>query len=321
MSAVCVTGPLHVELVESRPPDRPLGSKEVAGSTLASLISPGTELNWCYLATEFPRYPGYSAVFEVETVGAEVTGLAPGDVAFCMGPHRSWQRVPAADALKLPAGLAPAVAVWARLLNVPWSTLATTVARPPEQVLVTGLGPVGHLAAQLFQASGYRVLGVDPSPARRALAAGKGLATAPACPLDDPAWEQHVGVALECSGHEQAALDCVRMVRKRGEVVQVATPWVQRTDLAAHTLLHAIFHRYAVLRSGWEWEIPNHPRDFVGNSLFGQMAAGLAWLQTGRIDVAGLAECVPPSACGEAYARLQAQAVEGLSLVFDWTLS
>ena len=37
-----------------------------------------------------------------------------------------------------------------------------------------------------------------------------------------------------------------------GEVVLIGVPWVKRTDLSAFDLLHAVFHRYVYLRSGWE---------------------------------------------------------------------
>ena len=85
----------------------------------------------------------------MEAVGSEVRSLRVGDRAFCMGPHRSFQRVAAEAAVPLPAGLAPEVAVFCRLMGVTMSTLTTTTARPPELVLVTGLGPVGHLGARI----------------------------------------------------------------------------------------------------------------------------------------------------------------------------
>ena len=65
------------------------------GRTLATLISAGTELAGAYQGSTFPKYPGYAAVFEVEEVGSEVQHLHPGDLAYCSGPHRSFQRAEA----------------------------------------------------------------------------------------------------------------------------------------------------------------------------------------------------------------------------------
>ena len=45
-----------------------IGADEVAGHTLATLISAGTELNSGYLGNNFPRQSGYAAAFKVEKV-------------------------------------------------------------------------------------------------------------------------------------------------------------------------------------------------------------------------------------------------------------
>src|SRR5207237_1254329 len=123
--------------------------------------------------------------------------------------------------------------VFARLMGVSMSTLTTTTARPPERVLVTGLGLVGHLAAKIFAACGYQVTACDPSPVRREQAERRGIARVlAAVPVDDPAFARQVALVVECSGHEQAVLDGLKVVRKRGEVSLVGAPWKRRTDEA-----------------------------------------------------------------------------------------
>lgn len=99
--AVCVTGFEAAGLVEVPGDRQPLGAQEVRGRTLATLISAGTELAGAYQGTTFPKYPGYAAVFEVEEVGAEVQHLHPGDLAYCSGPHRSYQRAEAKNCLRV----------------------------------------------------------------------------------------------------------------------------------------------------------------------------------------------------------------------------
>jgi threonine dehydrogenase-like Zn-dependent dehydrogenase len=318
--AVNFTAREQAELLPCERDLTPLGPREVAGRTLATLISAGTELNWSYLGTTFPARPGYAAVFEVEEAGAEVTSLKPGDRAYCMGGHRSHQRVSQENALRVPDGLAPEHAVFARLMGVSMSTLTTTTARPPQKVLVTGLGPVGHLAARIFAVCGYEVLGVDPSEARREVARRFGIADVrPAVPLDDPEVAGTVALALECAGHEGAALDACKIVRKRGEVVLVGTPWRRYTDRSAHEFAHAIFHRYAVVRSGWEWEVPHHPQDFRTNSIFGNQAAALRWLAEGRLEVDALYAAASPHDCQRVYQALLHSEWPALAAVFDWT--
>jgi len=318
--AVAVTAREQAELVAAPRPAEPLGPHQVEGRTLATLVSPGTELASAYLGERFPRTPGYAAVFQVEAVGCEVGDAAVGDRLFCMGPHRSWQRVRAAEAVAVPAGLAAEAAVFARMMCVSMSTLTTTTARPPEPVLVTGLGLVGHLAAQVFARGGYQVTAVEPLEPRRELASAAGIERVlPSVPLDDERLAGTMALVVECSGHEQAALDGCRMVRKRGEVVLVGVPWRRHTDLSAHELLDAIFHKYAVVRSGWEWEVPRQPTDFRAGSLVGQFAAALRWLAEGHVRVEGLAATRPPREAQQAYQHLLQRRGGALSVVFDWT--
>ncbi len=312
----------QAELVELQRDPRPLGPAEVAGRTLVSLVSPGTELavyQGQHAGSRFPCGTGYAAVMQVESAGAEVAGIRPGDRCFCMGPHQSFQRLPAAEALRIGENLSPEAAVFARMMGISMATLATTSARPPAKVLVTGLGLVGNLAAQVFAACGYEVIGCDPDAARRELAERSGIgAVLPAPPLDDPAVAGKVALVVECSGHEGAALEGCRVVAKGGEVVLVGVPWVRRSDLSAHELLHAVFHDYVVLRSGWEWQLPRHGGQFHLQSTFGNFAAALEWIRRGRVRVEGLAESASPRAAQEAYQRLLNRRIGGLTVLFDW---
>jgi threonine dehydrogenase-like Zn-dependent dehydrogenase len=316
---ITFTAPEQVELVGEEPPG-PLGPDEVEGPTLFTLISPGTELavyRRLHKGTQFPCGTGYAAVFRVESVGAKANGLRPGDVAFCMGGHRSHQRARAADALRVPGGLAPEAAVFARLMGVSMSTLTTTAARPPATVLITGLGLVGHLAAQVFAACGYDVIGVDPAEPRRRTAEGRGPSSLLSSVEDVP--EGSVALCVECSGHEAAVLGACRAVCRGGEVVLVGVPWAKRTDIDAHAVLYEVFHRYVHLRSGWEWEVPRHAEDFRVGSIYGNLAGALRWLADGRVNVDGLADIRRPDDAAEAYRSLLGEPGERLSVLFDWT--
>jgi len=320
--AVQFVAPQAAKLVELEPDRRPLAPNEVAGRTLVSLISPGTELaayQGLWPGAKMPFGCGYAAVFSVEQVGTEIKDLREGDLAFCMGNHRSLQRHERQSVVRLPEGLEPQVAVFARMMGVTMSTLVTTTARPPDIVVVTGLGLIGNLGAQVFQACGYAVVGCDPSPPRRDLAKRCGICDVrERAPVDDASLAGQVGLVLECSGHEQAVLDGCRIVRKRGEVVLVGSPWRRRADLQAFDVLHAIFRRYVILRSGWEWELPDHPTDFRSGSLFGNFAGAMEWLREGRIRVKDLADVRNPHQAQEAYQALLAGTEARLTTLFDW---
>jgi threonine dehydrogenase-like Zn-dependent dehydrogenase len=182
------------------------------------------------------------------------------------------------------------------------------------------LGVVGNLAAQNFARCGYEVMACEPDERRREIARECGLKKVlPAVPVDDPNVAGKVGLVVDCSGHEQAVLDGCNVIRKRGEVVLIATPWRRYTDMYAHTILHAIFHKYVVMRSGWEWEVPRHTTDFRTNSIYGNLAAALRWLAEGHVKVDNLADMVPPRDAQQAYQNLLHKQSERLTYTFDWT--
>jgi threonine dehydrogenase-like Zn-dependent dehydrogenase len=317
--AIAITSREQAELVEVPAPAE-LNPNQVRGRTLSTLVSPGTELAYNYTGTSFPTFPGYAAAFLAEEIGAEVEGIASGDICFCMGPHRSFQQVEANSARVVPDGLHPKIAVLARLMGVSMTTLMTTAARPGDRVMVTGAGPVGFLAAQIFALSGYEVSVVEPDAQRLHQVERAGISRVYSqIPVADSNFAGIIALVVECSGHEHAALDACRVVRKGGEVVLVGVPWQRQTDTYAHELLSLIFHRYAVLRSGWEWELPLHPADFRPHSIFSGFDTALRWLAEGRIQTDDLITVVSPQDAQRAYQDLFHRRTKGLFTVFNWT--
>jgi len=317
--AVSIVAKEQADLVDVPPPGD-LGQYDIRGKTLYTLISPGTELAWNYTGASFPSFPGYAATFAAEEFGTEVKGVSKGDACFCMGPHRSFQQVDARTAHPIPKGMPPDKAVLARLMGVSMTTLMTTTARPGDRVLVTGAGPVGFLAAQMFALCGYDVMLVEPNETRRRQVEQAGICPVYGkAPCDDAGIAGTVALAVECSGHEQAVLDACRLVRKRGEVVLVGVPWRRQTDAYAHELLSLVFHKYVVLRSGWEWELPLHSADFKPHSIHAGFDTALRWLADGRINADDLITRANPCAAQLAYQDLLHRRAKGLFTVFDWT--
>jgi len=103
-------------------------------------------------------------------------------------------------------------------MGVSMTTLMTTAAMPGDRVMITGAGPVGFLAAQVFALSGYDVLVAEPDAVRRRQVERSGIRSVFAkTPFEDASIAGTVALGVECSGHEQAVLDACRVVRKRGK--------------------------------------------------------------------------------------------------------
>lgn len=318
MKRITFTDKKRAELVDDGHELRPLGADEIRGRTLVSLVSPGTEINSGFLGKKFPSHPGYACVFQVEETGSQVDSFVHGDVVYFAGGHAEVQQAHEHNVVKVPTGLAPEKAVFARLMAVSMSTLNTTTARPPSPVLVTGLGPVGNLAAQVFAHCGYQVTALEPVEARRAVAHASGIKDVHGSPDDVPELVGKFALHVECSGHEAAVLQGCQAVRQRGEVVLLGVPWTKKTDISAFEVLNAIFHKYAVVRSGWEWEIPEKATPFMGNNRMENYAAALRWIQQGAVKVEGLAVGFAPSDCQAAYEGLMEQKLAAPGVVFDW---
>lgn len=302
-------------------PDAPaIKETEILGRTLVSLTSPGTELNWSAQTSDFPFFPGYASIVEAVAVGSAITDIEIGTLLYASGPHAQSHVFPRDAVIPLPPGLSPEVAVFARLAVISMTTLATTFVRPPSRALITGLGPVGNLAAQVFQHCGYEVTAVDPVEARRDLARQLGIRNTRASIQNEAGQdlEGTLGLHVECSGHEQAVLDGARLIRPRGEIVLVGVPWKKRTEIPAAELLHIIFHRYAVVRSGWEWEIPSLPQSFAGASILQHANAALKWLAEGHLSVVGLADLYSPRDAASVYDGLRNHSLPTPAALFDW---
>jgi len=317
--AITVTSREEVALLPFEPPSR-LGQNEVRGHTLITLVSPGTELAWNFLGQggEFPNFPGYAAVFKVDEIGSKVKRIKPGDRVFCMGGHRSIQQHDARNVIPIPDNLSSQEAVLTRLMGVTMTTLMTTKARPGDNVLVLGLGPIGYLCVHMLRISGYEVFAVNRGAARQEIVKQSGIKNVASTVSELGDVKGKVALVIDCSGNEQAVLDGTSMVRRGGEVVLVGVPWERQTNIMAHDLLDVVFHKYVILRSGWEWELPHHGSEFHPHSIYSGYEVAMRWLAEGLVPVRGLIHLHKPSNAQQVYQNLLHRKEEGLFQVFDW---
>ena len=113
-------------------------------------------------------------------------------------------------------------------------------------------------------------------------------------------------------------MDGCQVLQQYGELSQIGAPWAQRNEATAHELLRLIFFNYLTVRSGWEWQLPNHPTAFRRGSIFANYAAGLQWLHEERVKVDGLYELINPQQAQQAYQEILHRRLTSLAPMFDW---
>lgn len=299
----------------------PQSPDEVVGKTVVSLISSGSERGGYmdyYGGAVYPMSTGYAAVMEVLAAGEAVKDIAVGDLVFNTAPHNAYNRVKAENVVLVPAGMKPEHAVMGRIPAITMTSMIESNIRPTEPVAITGLGIVGLLCAQVFEHCGYEVYSSDPIAARRDVAKACGLRHVLASLDEAPEIKGKVGLALECSGMEEAALALIDLIRKGGELSIVGVPWYRSSDIDAHTLLLKIFYGYVHVHSGWEWSLPRHASEFLPNSNYGSFRRAMEWIADGFIKVDGIYQVESPRDCDRVYGQIATGKLQKTCAIFDW---
>ena len=331
---VTFTSRMQVDLAAYQFDDAAPKATEILIQTEYSAISSGTELallsnnqdidHW--QGEPYPAHPGYAAVGQVIACGEDVIGLVVGDRVFAPCGHAAYHRVDTGKTpvVKVLDGVAAEDAVYVRFCAVSMTTLRTTKARPGDGVAVFGLGVIGAMAAQVFQASGYEVVGIDLEESRRQRARACGLRLALSPPELVEGWQSALGdtpckLAIDTSGAVAAVRSATQLADIGAEIVLVGVPWKSSAELSASDLLQAIFTKYLHVRGGWEWEIPTLPARFALGSVLQNMQHAMQLMARGQLRVAPLrSHLVAPAEADKVYNGLLSDKETYHSAVFDW---
>ena len=108
-------------------------------------------------------------------VGEGVQGFRSGDRVISNGAHAELVAVPQLLSAPIPEGVSDEAAAFTVLASIGLQGIRLAAPSLGEIFLVSGLGLIGLLTAQLLQAQGCRVLGIDPDPGKCELAASLGI--------------------------------------------------------------------------------------------------------------------------------------------------
>lgn len=256
--ALWFVGPRQVSLRPYEP--GPLHPDEVRVRTTCSGVSAGTEL-LAYrgeLPTDLPvdeaidalgdadfTYPfqyGYSAVGAVESIGEAVDGLAPGDQVFAFQPHQQTFDAPPSRLLPVPH-LDPRHAVLLPYVETALQVTLDAGAVFAETVVVTGLGVLGTLVAQLLDRAGATVLAVETQGWRRHLAGRLGIRAVAPDELAEALGAEPVHLGVECSGNPAALRTMLAMLAHEGTALVASWYGTKPVELP----LGLEFHRRRLL--------------------------------------------------------------------------
>ena len=167
----------------------------------------------------FPFHYGYSCVGVVEQSEHDIP---PGEVVFALHPHQDRFVCRAEDAVVV-TGIDPRIATMFPLVETAFQITLDAGDVFDEAVVVMGLGCVGILASLLLQQAGAHVIGVDPSEARRTLAAELGIEAVPAGQVDlaveASSAAEGVALVVEVSGNPDALPSALPLLAHEGTVL------------------------------------------------------------------------------------------------------
>ncbi len=333
---VVVTGQNQVVLEEAELEEEPLGPDELLIETQYTFISAGTELanytgrepkvfqpgQWC----TYPWKSGYANVGVVQAVGEQVTRARPGQRVFTYGNHASALRYSQQRlVVPVPEEMDGVLAAASRMAGVAATVLFVAEIRENPWVAVFGLGMVGNLAAQFFQARGCRVIGVDPVTHRRELAGRCGIEiTVGGQPEEVQAQileltgGEGADITVDAVGHSSVVMQALQATARFGQVILLGTPRVSVPgDLTG--LLSEVHLRMITVRGALEWQLPMYPDIGKRPSQYSKQQMIFDWLQRGKLQLEPLiSHRLPPTQIQEAYEGVlpQPETYTGVALVW-----
>jgi predicted dehydrogenase len=273
---------------------------------------------------------GYCNVGVVEAVGAGVAGFAVGDRVLSNGPHADYVVVPQTLAAAIPDGVSDETAVFGVLGAIALQGIRLAQPTLGESFAVIGLGVIGLLAVQLLRANGCRVVGIDPNPARLALARAFGAATIEAGGATDivaaaVTFARGRGVDgvlfTAATDASEPMREAARMCRQRGRIVLVGVSGLDlsRADFYEKEISFQVSCSYGPGRydPSYEEQARDYPFGFVRWTEQRNFEAVLDAMASGALDPTMLVSArFAMEDATDAYARLSDPTALGLLLSY-----
>ncbi len=190
---------------------------------------------------EQPLPLGYCNVGRVLEVGKLVTEFKVGDRVVSNGPHSELSAIPQKLCALIPENVSDDKAVFTILAAIGLQGIRLAKPTLGEQFVVSGLGLIGLLTAQILKSNGINVIGIDPDPNKQIIANSLGIETLKSSDYSDLInyfQEQTItngvdGVIITAATASSEPIDlAAEICRKRGRIILVGVTGLNlRRDL------------------------------------------------------------------------------------------
>lgn len=307
------------------------GKGELLVETQYSLISTGTELA-CLSGGEdwfkMPAVPGYCCVSKVLEAG-EGMDYKPGDIVFHYGMHCRYQITspnPWNLIARVPEGLDIRFVPMVRMATIAFTAVRVSEIELGDLVVVSGLGLVGIMAAQLAKLSGATVIGIDPALHRRELAAKVGIDRTVAPDEAEAAVKELSGGAgantvIEATGIPACGESCLKLVGYHGEIIFLGTPRGDYQTNLAGVLRYSHLEDLGsvTFKGAHEWRLPTTRERYVKHSIERNTCVCFDLIRQGKLHTAELvSHIVTPEEAVKVYLEVNKDRNAYLGVIINW---
>lgn len=247
---------------------------------------------------EQPLPLGYCNVGEVVAVGKGVTDFSVGDRVASNGQHASYVCVPQNLVAHIPSKVSNEEACFTVIGSIGLQGIRLLNPTLGETIVVTGLGLIGLLTAELLLANGCRVIGIDLDDEKIKIAEAKRITCInPKSGVDPVQFAQSFtggigvdGVIITASAKSDELISqAAKMCRKRGRIVLVGVIGLNlnRSDFYEKELSFQVSCSYGPGRydSNYEQGGQDYPIGFVRWTEKRNFEAVLQSISSGKLDV------------------------------------
>lgn len=307
--------------------------KQVLQKIQSDGLKPTVEAVFRKLGEPLPL--GYCNAGEVIAVGAGVSEFKVGDRVASNGHHAEIVCVPQNLAARIPESVSYEAASFTVIGAIALQGIRLVKPTFGETVVVTGLGLIGLIAAQLLKANGCRVIGLDFDEEKVNLARSWGVEAVALGKGTDPVKlvqgaTNGIGadaVLITASTKSNEVISqSAQMSRKRGRIVLVGVIGlqIQRSDFYEKELTFQVSCSYGPGRYDDEYELKgkDYPLGFVRWTEKRNFEAVLQALAQGQLKVEPLiTEVVPLAAYEQVYGEMgQSRSIASI-LAYDGKVS